>query len=103
MLAIWALKEEAFLVSAFEGRQTMIAKIAPFLLSRLFAQTEQRDLLGIYEEYFRKICDSKGIRFGRLWYWGQLISVITVTLYNSTKWSLIIFANFFGSSGYCID
>lgn len=68
--------------------------MAETLLRILLPEREKHDLLGDYEEYYKEIFDSKGRFIANLWYWMQIVNLIPKTIWNSTKWSLIMIRNY---------
>ena len=67
---------------------------AEFLLRILLPEREKHDLLGDYAEYYREISDRQGRFIAGFWYGMQIVIIIPKTIWNSTKWSLVMIRNY---------
>lgn len=75
-------------------RQEKPSRIAEAFLYILLPEREKRDLLGDHTEYFRDICVRKGRFIANFWYWMQIVNQIPKTIWNSTKWSLVMIRHY---------
>lgn len=69
--------------------------LAEFLLGKILPDVSSSAPLGDFEEYYNEICKKKGVMQARLWYWGQVFSLLPRKFSNSLLWGFIMFNNYF--------
>ena len=69
-------------------------RIGEKLFRIILPESEQKALLGDYEELYEDLAERKGRFIANIWYWTQIKIAIPSTICNSTKWSIIMIRNY---------
>jgi len=69
-------------------------RIGERLFRLLLPEEEEYMLLGDYEELYKDLAQRRGLLIADLWYWIQIVAVIPSTIWNSTKWSVVMIQNY---------
>jgi hypothetical protein len=68
-------------------------RLAEKLFRRILPESEKHPLLGDYEELYKDLAQRRGRLIANLWYGLQIVLTIPTIIWDSTKWSTVMFKN----------